>query len=106
MEPREIWAPKQRFKSLDLLLGLSDCSLQGRCLTICCSEAIAEKLKVKLDILLLRFGQLESIFINDEVVYRFLPVVLDPPKREVRLERVEIDLTKCVKIPFFKMKRD
>lgn len=80
MEPREIWAPKQRFKSLDLLLGLSDCSLQGRCLAICCSEAIAEKLKAKLDILLLRFGQLESILINDQVVYRFLSVVLDPQK--------------------------
>ncbi len=94
MEPREIWAPKQRFRSLELLLSLCDWSLQERALSISGSEAIATKLKTKVEILLLYFGQLESIAINNEVVHRTLPVILDPPKRDIKLERVEIDLTK------------
>ncbi|WP_019502361.1 hypothetical protein [Pseudanabaena sp. PCC 6802] len=68
--------------------------MQERALSISGSEAIATKLKTKVEILLLYFGQLESIAINNEVVHRTLPVILDPPKRDIKLERVEIDLTK------------
>jgi hypothetical protein len=106
MEPREIWAPKQRFRSLELLLDLCDWSLPERVLSISCSDAIATKLKTKVEILLLYFGQLESIVINNEVVHRTLPVILDPPKHDIKLERVEMDLTEWVAIPLYHMKRD
>jgi hypothetical protein len=49
MEPREIWAPKQRFRSLELLLDLCDWSLPERVLSISCSDAIAAKLKTKVE---------------------------------------------------------
>jgi hypothetical protein len=49
---------------------------------------------------------LESIVINNEVVHRTLPVILDPPKHDIKLERVEMDLTEWVAIPLYHMKRD
>ncbi|WP_019501365.1 hypothetical protein [Pseudanabaena sp. PCC 6802] len=106
MRRKELKAAKIRFEDIERYLRICDRVVEDeRSLTISCSESVARNLKSRLDALLLKYDCLEKITINGEIVYRHLPVLLEPPGKGFRLERVEIDLSDLVKIPLRQMKK-
>jgi hypothetical protein len=106
MKRKELKAAKIRFEDIERYLRICDrVTEEERSLTISCSKVVAKKLKTRLDGLLLKYDRLEKITINGEIIYRYLPVLLESPGKGFRFERVDIDLTDCVKIPLRQMKK-
>ena len=108
MTRKELNHTRLKFKSIERYLILCEWSLAGRSLLISCSERVAEKLKVRLDALVLSFEHLEKITLNDSVVFDVpLPQLPDPSAfgemKVVKIMRPSKALLKA-KFPLIEMK--
>lgn len=66
---KELNRAKSKFKTVGTYLRLCDLSLVGRSLVISCSDLVADRLKSRLDTLVLCFEHVEKIAINGSVVF-------------------------------------